>query len=348
MPIMQAEQVRSMTEMMFQAAGAPETTAATLADAIVLAHLRGYDTHGVRMIPNYVRSIRGGRLDPTAEPAVIGGHAATALVDGKHGFGQLAGRFATDLAVARAKEYGAAAVGVIRCNHTGRLGEYPERAARQGVLALATCGSVGRNRGARQAPYGGRESVMSTNPIAIGVPAGAHAPIVVDFATTVVSGGKVELARAMGTELPPGAILDKQGRPSVNPNDVSEGGTMLPVGGHKGFGLALVAACLAQGLTGELDLAGQPSGLGMFVWAVDASAFAPAADYGRRIDWMIDQVTAVPPAEGFTEVLVPGERAQREQQRRAAEGIPVAPATWEAVRRTATELGVDDRLPAVS
>jgi LDH2 family malate/lactate/ureidoglycolate dehydrogenase len=123
---------------------------------------------------------------------------------------------------------------------------------------------------------------------------------------------------------------------------------MLPFGGHKGFGLAMVAAALSQGITGELKLPGQPSQMGFFVWAVDTGAFTPSADYGQRIDWMIDQVKAVPPAEGFAEVQVPGEPEQKERKRREAEGVPVAEATWEAIRKTATELGVADQMPAVA
>lgn len=338
-----AQDLRAMTATIFQAAGATPAIAEAVADALVLANLAGHDSHGVIRIPAYVAQIKAGRLAPAAEPVVVRRQAATVLVDGKHGFGQVAARFATEQAVAAAKEYGAAAVGVVNCNHVGRLGEYPERAARQGVLLFATCGSVG-GRFARTAPFGGRSGVLSTNPIAIGLPAGERPPMIVDFATTVVAEGKVQVARAKGVDLPPGAILDKEGRPSVNPNDLYEGGTMLTFGGHKGFGLSLVAAVLSQAVTGELPLPGQPSGLGFFLWAVDTGAFTSPADYGRRVDWMIEQVKAVPPAEGFSEVLVPGEPELRERERRAA-GVPIPEATWEAIAKTAEELGVTSAMP---
>jgi len=331
------QDLRAMTATIFQAAGATPAIAAAVADALVLANLAGHDSHGVIRIPAYVAQITAGRLDPAAEPALVSRRAATALIDGRHGFGQVAARFATDQAVALAKEYGAAAVGVVHCNHVGRLGEYPERAARQGVLLFATCGSVG-GRFARTAPFGGRGGVLSTNPIAIGLPAGERPPMIVDFATTVVAEGKVQVARAKGAALPPGALLDKHGRPTTNPNDLYDGGTMLTFGGHKGFGLALAAAVLSQGLTGSRG--------SFFLWAVDSGAFTPAAEYGRRVDWMIEQVKAVPPAEGFSEVLVPGEPEQRERARREAEGIPVAEATWEAITKTAEDLGVADKMPA--
>jgi hydroxycarboxylate dehydrogenase B len=342
----QADQLRSVTDTIFQAAGATPAIGAAVADALVLANLSGHDSHGVIRIPAYVAQIKAGRLDPAADPTVISSKHATALVNGNNGFGQVTGRFVTDQAIALAKEYGASAVGAIGCNHVGRVGEYPERAAREGVILFATCGVVG-GRVARTAPFGGREGVLSTNPIAIGLPAAERPPMIIDFATTVVAEGKVQVARAKGVDLPPGAIMDKHGRPSVNPNDLYDGGTMLPFGGHKGFGLAMVAAVLSQGLTGELSLSGAPSGMGFFVWAVDTGAFTPAADFGKRVDWMIDTVKAVPPAEGFKEVLVPGEPELRERTARGEAGVPVAEATWEAIQESAKELGVADKLPAV-
>ena len=133
--------------------------------------------------------------------------------------------------------------------HEACLRRLKDQSAKEGVLLFATCGGVGG--GGRTAPFGGREGIMGTNPIAIGLPAGARPPMIVDFATTVVAEGKVQVARAKGVDLPPGAIMDKHGRPSVNPNDLYDGGTMLTFGGHKGFGLALVAAVLSQGLTGS-------------------------------------------------------------------------------------------------
>ncbi|MCC6626127.1 MAG: Ldh family oxidoreductase, partial [Chloroflexi bacterium] len=238
-----AAQLRAVTDTIFQAAGATPSIAATVADALVLANLAGHDSHGVIRIPAYVNAIKAGRLDPAVEATVTSRKAATVFVDGHNGFGQVSARFATDQAVAAAKEYGAAAVAVANGNHVGRVGEYPERAAREGVLLFATCGGVG---GGRTAPFGGREGIMGTNPIAIGLPAGQRPPMIIDFATTVVAEGKVQVARAKGVDLPPGAIMDKHGRPSVNPNDLYDGGTMLTFGGHKGFGLALVAAVLSQ------------------------------------------------------------------------------------------------------
>lgn len=341
-----AESLRSMTEKIFQAAGSTPAIAVSVADALILANLMGHDSHGVMRIPTYIKAVKAGRVAGAVEPEVIQNKGATALVDGKNGFGQLAGRLATDQAVVKAKEYGAAAVGVVNCNHVGRLGEYPERAARQGVLLFATCGSTG-NAGSVVAPFGGSKGILGTNPISVGMPAGERPPMIVDFATTVVAGGKVEVARAKGVDLPPGAILDKLGRSSVNPNDVRDGGVMLTFGGHKGFGLAMVATVLSQAVTGEMTKGGGPSRMGFFVWAVHTGAFTPTADYGQRVDWMINQVKAVPPAAGVSEVLVPGEPERAERKRREANGVPVPEATWEEITQTATELGIPQAMPTL-
>lgn len=330
--------LQTTTEQIFQAAGATPAIASAVAEALILANLAGHDSHGVIRIPAYVDQIKAGRLAAAAEPTVVKRQGATVLVDGRNGFGQVAGRFATDQAIAAAREFGAAAVGVINCNHVGRVGEYPERAAAAGILLFATCGGV--NSGGTAAPFGGRAGVLGTNPIAVGMPAGARPPMIVDFATTVVAEGKVQVARAKGADLPPGAILDKNGRPSVNPNDLYDGGTMLTFGGHKGFGLSLVAAVLSQGLAG--------SNSNFFLWAVDSGAFTPADDYRQRVDWMIDQVKAVPPAAGFAEVLVPGEPERREREQRSRNGVPVAEATWAAIGETAKQLGVGDKVPTIT
>lgn len=344
MPVASADQLRAMTEAIFQAAGATPSIAASVADALILANLAGHDSHGVMRIPAYCGQIKRGQLKPAVEPVVVKRRGATALIDGQDGFGQLAGRLATDEAVALARTQGAAAVGVVNCMHVGRLGEYPERAARQGVLLLVTAGSIG-NPGARVAPFGGRGGVLGTNPFAIGLPAGQRPSMIVDFATTVIAGGKVEVARAKGVDVPAGALLDKHGQPTTNPNDLADDGTMLTFGGHKGFGLAMAAAALSQGVTGELSLPGGPSPMGFFLWAVNTSAFTAAADYGQRVDWMIDQVKAVPPADGVVEVLVPGEPERRERSRREQAGVPVPDATWSEIKRTATALGVPEAVP---
>lgn len=337
-----AQQLRAIAETIFQAAGAPAPIASAVTDALILANLLGHDSHGVWLIPDYVAAAKAGRVVPAAEPVVVTSKAATVLVDGKRGFGQVAGRFATDQAIAAAKEFGAAAVGVINCNHVGRVGEYPERAAARGVLLFATCGNV---RSPMVRPHGGRAGTLGTNPVAFGLPAGERAPMIVDFATSVVAAGKVAVARDKGVELPPGALVDKEGQPSIDPNDFYDGGALLTFGGHKGYGLALVAAIMSQGLTGALPLGEQrPGGGGFFLWAVDTGAFTPTDEFGQRVDSMIDRVKAVPPAEGFDEVLVPGEPERRERERRERSGVPVAETTWEALQRTARELGVAERV----
>src|SRR5262249_39911788 len=156
--------------------------------------------------------------------------------------GQVAARYATELAIARAREHGVCLVGIVRCNHTGRLGEYATIAARAGVVLINLVGSLD----AHVAPYGSKAPPFSPNPIAIGFPAGRRPDFIHDFATSGLSGGRIEIARETGERLPPGNLLDKNGNPTTDPQAFFDGGVMLPFGGYKGYGLAVAAILLSQ------------------------------------------------------------------------------------------------------
>lgn len=333
-----ADRLRDATRRTFAAAGTPEDLATQMADILVESNLAGHDSHGIIRIPAYVKSIKEGTLVPDARPAVIEETAGSALVDGKYGFGHLAAAFGTDVAARKAKQAKAAVVSIVRCNHIGRLGEWGSRAAAQGVVAIVTVGGSGGPGIA--APYGGAARALSTNPISVGIPAGDGKEFLVDFATTGVAEGKVQVARAKGAQLPPGVLLDKAGSPSTNPEDLYNGGMLLPFGGHKGYGLAMVVELLGAALTpGERYNREGHTG-GAVIIAVDAAAFRPLDEFEASAAKSIAAVKAIPPAPGFSEVLVPGEPEQRSKAERLKNGIPVAEATWEAIRDVARGLGV--------
>jgi hydroxycarboxylate dehydrogenase B len=240
-------ELRKVTESIFTAAGAPADLATEMADALVGANLAGHDSHGVIRIPAYVRMIAEGQLDPKARPEVIKETASTALVDGKWTFGHVAAKFGTSVAIKKAKEAGAAAVSIVRANHIGRLGQWASQAAAEDVIAMVVVGGgSGGSRGGRgsAAPFGGAEPAFSTNPIAIGMPGGEMPDMLIDFATTVVAEGKLQVARAKDVPVPPGSILDKDGNPTTNANDFYNGGMLLPFGGHKGYALAMFVEML--------------------------------------------------------------------------------------------------------
>jgi hydroxycarboxylate dehydrogenase B len=189
-------------------------------------------------------------------------------------------------------------------------------------------------------PFGGVGKVLSTNPIAFGVPR-RGAPLVLDFATTAVAEGKIRVARAKGVPVPEGYIVDREGRPTTTPDDFYEGGMLLPFGGHKGFALAMVVEMLSIALTGA-DAAPHEGGRfnGAVFLAIDPSALRPLDDFVGAVEAINDRVAGVPPAPGSDGVLIPGQPEERSRERRLREGIPLPDATWQAIQETARELGV--------
>ena len=342
MLVFPAERLQALTQAIFERVGAPPDIAQRVAEALVESNLAGHDSHGVIRIPSYVEAVRRGHVIPDARPTVQKESAVLALVDGGWAFGQVSAAFATDLAVRKAREHGLAVVGIVRCTHIGRLGEYPTMAARQGVIALVTAGgSLASGVRGPAAPYGGRGRALGTNPIAVGVPGGDFPPLLLDFATTAVAGGKIMVARARRQPLPPGAILDPEGNPSTDPEDFYRGGVMLPFGGHKGYALSMVVELLSGPLTGADAHAATGRTSGTFILAIDAGLFRPLAEFVSVADRVYRQVKETPPAPGFEEVLLPGEPEWRTRARRLAEGIPIEEATWSAIVQVARDLGID-------
>lgn len=336
---MKAPQLRETTRRIFEAAGTPSDLAGQMAEILVESNLAGHDSHGVIRIPAYVKAIKEGNIIPDARPEVVEEKGGSALVDGNYGFGHIAAAFATDVAVRKAKANQAAVVSVVRCNHIGRLGEWGSRAARQGVIALVTVGGSGGPGIA--APFGGAARALSTNPISVGVPAGDEEAMLVDFATTGVAEGKVQVARAKGAQLPPGVLLDREGKPSTNPEDLYNGGMLLPFGGHKGFGLAMVVELLGAALTPGQNYNRDGHSGGAVILAVDAATFRPLNEFEAAADATLRRVKAIPPAPGVSEVLLPGEPEQRSKAERLKNGIPIAEATWNAIVEAARGLGLN-------
>jgi hydroxycarboxylate dehydrogenase B len=341
-----AEQLRELSLGIFRAAGCPQDVAERVAGALVDANLAGHDSHGVIRIPQYLAAIRGGEIVPDARPAILRDSAVTVVVDGKWAFGQLTAAFATDVAVERARAHGVSMVGAVRCNHIGRLGEYGTRAAEQGIAAIVLASGFG-GRGVSAVPFGGAKPLFGTNPIAAGIPAGDEPTFLLDFATTAVAAGKVEVARAKKAPLPPGSIVDRDGRPTTDPEDYYQGGALLPFGGHKGYALSVMVELLGRVLTEADAYAEEPRGgpvyghSGMLVLAMNPAALGDQATYAAIADETIHRIKDVPPAPGFAEVLVPGEPEERSRAERLETGIPIPEETWGRITESARELGVD-------
>jgi hydroxycarboxylate dehydrogenase B len=323
----------------FEAAGTPADIASFVADSLVGANLAGHDSHGVIQIPGYVGLIQNGSLLPAARPEVTQEGPAIVQVDGAWGFGQYTSHVCMDLAIQKAKRSQMALVTTTRVSHIGRLGQWAEQAAAAGVVGmLGVSWGAGPYAGT---PHGGAGRVLSTNPIAFGIPLGNRPPFILDFATTAVAEGKLRVARAKGTPVPDGWIVDAQGAPT---NDVEQfytgGGMLLPFGGHKGYALALAIELLSIALTGAEvppDERGRKNGA--FFLAIDPAAIRSLADFVAEATAICERVTGVPSAPGSPGVLVPGEPEDTTRRRRQADGIEIAESTWEQIHETARQVG---------
>ncbi|MCC7106503.1 MAG: Ldh family oxidoreductase [Chloroflexi bacterium] len=324
----------------FRASGTPERTAAFVARSLVDANLAGHDSHGAMRIVQYVQNIRADLYQPTAVPKILRETATTALVDGAWGFGQETAHFSMELAIRKARESHLAAVSAIRSNHIGRLGEWAEQAASEGMIGLATVCLLGHGIGV--APFGGAARSLANNPIAIAFPsAGDPPPVLLDFATSASAEGKVRVARDKGAQLPPGFILDKEGRPTTNPNDFYAGGMLLPFGGHKGYALSVVVELLSTAL-GAADLATDHAGRasGSFYLCIDPRGNVAFEDYAASLERSVERIVDVPPAPGVEHVVLPGEPEVRSRAERRVHGIGLPEATWAAIVEIANDLGV--------
>ena len=346
----QSDALTALGARIFAALGAPDDIAQLVAASLIDANLTGHDSHGALRIPQYAQRIRDGLVRPAARPRVIGGRRATGTVSGEWGFGQLAGRLATDEAVRRAREFGVGAVGAVRCNHLGRMGEYMERASEQGYVALVWVGGLGQRAAV---PHGGIRPTLGTNPIAVGFPVEGDHPVVVDFATTAVAAGKLMVARAAHKPLPPGSIVDRDGRPSIDVEDYYAGGALLPAAAHKGFGLSVAAELLGQALTGADATRDAPGGepvhnnSGALFLAIDPAVMRPAEDAKTQARRIVDRIRAVPPAPGIDRVRTPGQPEAEARRERSAAGIEVPEDTWRAIAECARAAGIaDEDLPS--
>ncbi|MCZ6679937.1 MAG: Ldh family oxidoreductase [Candidatus Poribacteria bacterium] len=328
----QASHLHAITRQLLMAASTPRHIADEVAGILINANLAGHDSHGVLRLPGYLRSIEDGGLVPAAEPAFVNETANTVRVDGGHGFGHYTARKAMERGIEKTKEAAVCGMSLVRNEHIGRLGEYAEQAARAGRIGIITYGNGGRARGST-VPFGGAKGALGTNPISVGVPTGDDTPFIVDFATSVIAGGKIQFAHSRGADLPEGAIVDKHGNPSVKTADFYDGGSLLAFGLHKGYALSLLT-CLLGGLSGTFDVE-QGTMRGVFMQVINIDAFTPLETYQQGVRAFLDGIKSIPPAPGFDEVLVPGDFEQRSRLQRLADGIEVPDATYQQLQEWA-------------
>ena len=338
MQVKSAQELHDLGFAIFKTAGATPENAEGVTSSLVSANLAGHDSHGVMRIPSYVEDIHNGRIRPAATPIITQEKHATAIIDCAGTFGQLGARLTAQTAVRKAKEVGIGSAALFRANHTGRIGEWAELGASQGMITIATAsGPFVR----LVAPFGGRERSLGTNPIAWAVPRpGGRPPILLDFATSAAAQGKLMVARAKQEPVPRGWILDAEGRSTTDVEDYFAGGVLLPFAGHKGYALSVIVELMAVALSGGDAVPKTERGSCVFVACFDPGAFRPDDLFGESVERVTSRLKAVKPADGFEEVLLPGEPEARAREQRLREGIPLPDATWKAISSVAHDLGI--------
>ncbi len=338
MHIIAVEALNRLTQNILEAAGTPSDLADAVRESLVGANLAGHDSHGVIRLPQYVAAVRAGSVQPAARATIVTEQQATARIDGAWGWGQPAARLGAQTVIRLAANYGVGAATIDRCNHIGRVGEYVEMIARAGMIGVALC-----NTGAAVASYGGRERLLGTNPIAIATPRpDGQAPLLLDFATSGVAEGKLRVAQSKGEQVAPGLILDREGHPSQSPADFYAGGALLPLGLHKGYCLSVMVELLGGALSGMAPsaLPQFSNGNGTLMIALNIPSFVPLAQFTDQAAELSARLQSSTTAQGFAEVLMPGDPETRARARRAVEGIPLPEQTWDELQTLAAELQV--------
>ena len=334
----------SVTELQQLVAGiftrldVPAEDAGIVADHLVEADLRGVHSHGVIRVPTYVAGIKAGKINPLPKIEVVEDHGGQVVMDGDNGLGQLTAFRANELAIERGKEHGLAAVALRRSTHCGAMAYYAIRAREQGLIGLAIT-----NAGMNMTPIGGTSKIVGNNPFAIAIPTTREWPMVLDIATSVVAGGKLDVARSKGESIPLGWARDKDGNPTTDPV-AARAGSLEPVGGHKGLALAVMLDVLAGVLSGGrfggmLGTLPGESGMGQFFLTIDVTRFMPMDTFKARMDELIDQIHNSPKQPGVERIYVAGEIEYDLESARRAAGVPIEESVMASLEETAREVG---------
>lgn len=335
--------LRSFLTEVLQRGGALREEAELVADALVCADLRGVHSHGVVRSAVYLERLQAGSIRAGAQLSVVRDAGAAVLYDAGSGFGIVAAARAMDLAVERATQYGVGAVGVRNSNHCGMLAYFTLRAIGRGAVGIALS-----NADAQVAPFGARTRFLGTNPMSVGIPAGEEPPVVLDMATSEVSHGRIRAAAVRGESIPPTWALGPDGRPTADPHEALRG-ALLPFGGAKGSALALVLDVLAGLLTGArsgpeitplYEELHRPQGVGHLMIALWPDAFCGLSALRERVDRLVRQVRALPPAEGFDRVWLPGEMEHRRDLEGRRIGVPLPEEAVQALQEVARAVGL--------
>lgn len=334
-----ADDLRAFIAQVFASVGFSQPDAAAVAEVLTWANLRGIDSHGVLRVPVYLGFVEKGQMNPAAVPRVIMDLPAAVVIDADRAAGPVAMLMATDHAVAKARLAGIGLAQVRRTTHSGPIGYYALRAAEAGMAAIVMSSST-----PNMAYHGTRRAGVANSPLAIAVPSSGRPPLVLDMATSVAAAGKLRQAEDAGSPIPEGWALTKDGAPATDPTKAD---VLLPLGGAKGSGLALMIECLTGMMVGnpllEAILSGrEPKGhrQNALVIAFNIAAFTDAGDFAQSSSALAAALKALPKANDAEEILMPGERGAAVEAERRRSGIPLAGGTWKRLERLAKDRGL--------
>ena len=339
-----AERLGRFVTEVFVRLGLDRGDAEVVSRCILEAHFRGFDTHGVGFIPAYADCLGDGRINPRPTIRIERPVPWAAVVGGDNGMGHLVATRAMEAALEAAGTLGIGAAAVNGSNHFGAASVYAAMALDHDCIGVAMA-----NAAPNVAPWGSRRGLLGTNPIAVAVPAGRHAPFALDLATSTTARRKIREAMERGRPIPEGWAVDAEGRPTTDARAAMEG-VALPFGGAKGSAISMLIDILAGVLSGAEFGGGvrslyhnreRPAHGGGFFLAFKVEAFMPLCAFGSRMDTLIDRVHALAPAEGFDAVRVPGERGARLAEMRRRDGIPLERSLAQALGALGEELGVE-------
>ena len=322
----------------------PAADAKLIGQLMVKSDLVGADGHGIFRLPAYLKRIRAGGVNLKPNIRIEREQGATALINGDNGLGHLVMNKAVEVAIQKVKEHSVCWIGSHYGNHSGAASVYVRKLAEQGYIGIYM--AVGNAN--HMAPWGGIDLLLSTNPIAIAVPAGDHPMVLLDIATTVAAYGKVKLAAQKGETMPDDWMIDRQGQPITDPKRSGEG-SLLPIGGYKGYGLAVMIGLLAGALNnaavgkGTIDFNAHHdliTNTGQTIIAVDPSAFGDRDEFIKRVIALVDDLKSSSTLPGIKEIRVPGEGAAKVMAERMRQGIPLTPELLDALNNCAKECGI--------
>ena len=338
------EQLRDFMQQAFMHAGLPEGDALAVAGLMAEAEMQGSDGHGAIRLAPYVRRIREGGVNRTPNIRIEREKPAMALLNGDNGMGHLVMKRAAELAVEKARSAGVAWVGARLSNHAGPASLYARMALPHDMIGLYL--AVGNAN--HLPPWGGLTMLLSTNPIACAIPTGTEPPVVLDMATTVAAYGKVKARAQRGEMMPEGWMVDRAGQPLLDPKRAAEG-FLLPIGGHKGYGLALIIGLLAGTLNGAamgkdvIDFNSDFTNVGdtgQAILAIDPAAFGDLDDFKAAVDVVVRDLRASERMPGVERIWMPGEQSHEKRIAWRRDGIPMSAALLGNLAKVASDLGM--------